>query len=147
MWRCCNGVMKEEQLVEIRRARLREAIDRWCDGNQAEFARKVRRAPSQISDMLSGSKSFGAKVARMLAGVITSSGSYRWACSLRDLRTAWRVHGVSKLDDLCRVHGIARPAKHGALADCQALTELLAKPNMTWPGKTHLGELLVLSSA
>lgn len=66
--------MKEEQLVEIRRARLREAIDRWCDGNQAEFARKVRRAPSQISDMLSGSKSFGAKVARMLEEAMREAG-------------------------------------------------------------------------
>lgn len=120
-------------------------------GITAESLRGMRFTTTLLAAVLSSSRLIVAHNAdfdrRMLAGVITSSGSYRWACSLRDLRTAWRVHGVSKLDDLCRVHGIARPAKHGALADCQALTELLAKPNMTWPGKTHLGELLVLSSA
>lgn len=46
---------------DIRRENLRRIIG---DESQATFARKIEKSPQQVSSMLSGSKSFGSKIAR-----------------------------------------------------------------------------------
>lgn len=52
--------------AEARRSKLRQYIDEHCDGNAAELARRVKKAESQINDMLANRKSFGEKVARSM---------------------------------------------------------------------------------
>lgn len=53
-------------IQEIRRANLAVMIQEVSAGNQAAFSTTVEKSPSQISDMLTGIKSFGEKVARSL---------------------------------------------------------------------------------
>lgn len=50
--------------AQTRRERLATMIQEKTQGNKAVFAQLVGKKASQISDMLSGSKSFGEKVAR-----------------------------------------------------------------------------------
>lgn len=66
--------MNEVELVERRRAQLRQAIEQWFGGNESAYAKAVKRQPSQISDMLAGRKSFGAKVARMMETELAKAG-------------------------------------------------------------------------
>lgn len=55
-----------QDIVEVRRRNLQALINTKTGGNQAAFASSVGRKPQQISGMLNGSKSFGAKIAREL---------------------------------------------------------------------------------
>jgi hypothetical protein len=50
--------------AEIRRKRLQAYLDQKLGGVEAELARRIKRSPSQTSDMLAGRKAFGAKMAR-----------------------------------------------------------------------------------
>jgi phage repressor protein C with HTH and peptisase S24 domain len=52
------------EVQEIRRRRVEALIDARFDGSRSAFARAVNRAQSQISETLSGGKSFGEKLAR-----------------------------------------------------------------------------------
>ena len=51
-------------LSATRRTKLRTFLDSRLGGVEAELARRIKRSPSQTSDMLAGRKSFGEKVAR-----------------------------------------------------------------------------------
>ena len=62
---CGNESMR---IDETRRANLLAYCRRECDGNQAELARRARRQPNQINDMMAGRKAFGEKVARDIEG-------------------------------------------------------------------------------
>lgn len=52
-------------LPAIRRANLQKIRDKRFTSN-AELARAIERAPSQVNDMLTGTKSFGFKIARSI---------------------------------------------------------------------------------
>lgn len=51
---------------DIRRKRLRQWIDAKHGGNISAFAESIGRKQPQISDVLSGTKSFGEKLARRI---------------------------------------------------------------------------------
>ena len=55
-----------KELVERRRARLRKWIDIHFPDNDSEFARKINKGQSYVSDLLRGAKSFGEKAARAI---------------------------------------------------------------------------------
>lgn len=59
---CLNPHMDTK--AEIRRKRLGQLIQDRFGGNQTEFAEKVGRRQSAVSDMVRGAKSFGEKIAR-----------------------------------------------------------------------------------
>ncbi|MEN9316499.1 MAG: hypothetical protein RIS35_2892, partial [Pseudomonadota bacterium] len=66
--------MDEDQQVQFRRDRLREAVALWGAGNQSELARLVGKPPAQIADMIAGRKSFGSKVARQIEAALRAHG-------------------------------------------------------------------------
>lgn len=49
---------------DLRRANFRLFLNEECSGNAAEAARRIKRSPSQVNDLLSARKSFGEKFAR-----------------------------------------------------------------------------------
>ena len=58
--------VKNADLQALRRKALQRVIRDDYDGNVSAFARRANKQQSQISDMLSGRKSFGEKVARAI---------------------------------------------------------------------------------
>lgn len=58
--------MRDDPLTRLRRLNLEIAIRVVADGNAAAFARLVKRAPQQITDMLGDRKAFGEKIARYI---------------------------------------------------------------------------------
>lgn len=51
-------------ITDIRRKNLQALVDARSGGNRSAFAAEVGKLPQQIGGMLTGSKSFGAKIAR-----------------------------------------------------------------------------------
>lgn len=53
-------------IQSVRRSNLRRAIEDLEHGNMTALAERAKKSPTQISDMLSGRKAFGEKVARAI---------------------------------------------------------------------------------
>ena len=87
---------------------------------------------------------YGAFVRQMLASVLPESAMYPWRCSARQI---WWKNDFDfrdeKLDTLCAKFRIDRPAVHGALDECHALSLVLfQRTGQTMRSPTFMGLLI-----
>lgn len=61
------------EIQDLRRKNLRDYLQVDCENNAAELARRIKRSPSQVNDLLAGRKSFGEKFARIIEPLIGKS--------------------------------------------------------------------------
>lgn len=78
---------------------------------------------------------------RMLSTIIHGIAERTWACSMNDLRWAWKemTGGRKGLDYICSALGIQKAAKHDAMGDVEALYKVL----QTRTGKTKRSRTLL----
>lgn len=78
---------------------------------------------------------------RMMQRVMPSIAECNWACSMNDLRWAWKEINAGRkgLDSICKTLGIEKPEKHDAMGDVDALYKVL----QTRTGKTSRSRTLL----
>jgi DNA polymerase III epsilon subunit-like protein len=80
------------------------------------------------SDVIISHNAFGFDKSRF-ERLFPSSKSRRWLCSYQGLEWSSSGSKPAKLSDLCERHGVTNHDAHRAMADAEALLQLLAQKN------------------
>lgn len=80
---------------------------------------------------------------RMIAKLVPSVVDAEWACTLYGFSFKRALGASRSLDALCAAHGISRPDRHDAMADCRSLAALLFQHSGKTPRSRNYMRLLL----